>query len=192
MRHRVRFEVRPSGVLAVALLYFFSDIQILAALLGSIIIHELGHAVALRLWGAKVRVIRLDMAGLCIDYNSLHLTRFQEGISAAAGPAMGALTAWTTSFLGNWFDCSFLLLFAGTSLILTIFNLIPAKPLDGWRILSSIFPNAAEPVSLFSGMATLFTGLWCMKAGYGPGLAVMGIILLLYDTAPMPRKCHPA
>lgn len=192
MKHRVRFEVRPSGVLAVALLYFFSDIQILAALLGSIIIHELGHAVSLRLFDARVRGIRLDIAGFCMDYNSLHLTRFQEGVAAATGPFMGALASWIASFLGNWLDCQFLLLFAGTSLILTIFNLVPAKPLDGWRILSAIFPNAAELVSLLAGMATLFVGLWCMKAGYGPGLAVMGIILLLYDTAPAPRKCHPA
>lgn len=188
MKGRARWDIRPGGVLLLALLYFFGDLQILAALLGSIAVHEGGHALALRTFGARVRRVRVDVTGFCMDFHGLRLTRGQECVSAAAGPLAGGLTAWLLSFLGNWYGSAFLLLFAGTSLVLTVFNLIPAKPLDGWRVVSALFPRAAETVSLAAGSVTLFAGLWFMKAGYGPGLAVMGVILLLYDTAPGEKR----
>lgn len=184
MKRRVKFDVRPSGMLMLALLYFFGDLKILAALLGSVAVHELGHALALRAFGARVRRIRVDITGLCMDYNGLHLTGRQEFVSAAAGPFMGAAAAWGASFLGNWYGNDFFLLFAGASFALTLFNLIPAKPLDGWRMLRALVPAAAEPVGVLAASLTLFFGLWCMEAGYGPGLAVMGVVLLLYDTSP--------
>lgn len=188
MKRRVRWDIRPGGVLLLALLYFFGDLQILAALLGSIAVHEGGHVLALRRFGARVRRVRVDVTGFCMDFHGLRLTPGQECISAAAGPLAGGLAAWLLSFLGNWSGSEFLLLFAGTSLVLTVFNLIPAKPLDGWRMAAALFPNAAETVSLAAGSVTLFAGLWLMKAGYGPGLAVMGVILLLYDTVPEGRR----
>lgn len=187
MKSRVQFDVRPGGGLLLALLYFFGDLQILAVLFGSIVIHELGHAAALRIFGARVRRIRVDVTGLCMDYRGLRLTRRQEFLTAAAGPLAGGLAAWGLSFLGNWYGSAFLLLFAGTGLVLTGFNLIPAKPLDGWRMVAALFPNAAETVSLAAGAVTLFVGLWLMKGGYGPGLAAMGVMLLLYDTVPERR-----
>lgn len=188
MKRRVQWDIRPGGVLLLALLYFFGDLQILAALLGSIAVHEGGHALALRSFGARVRRIRVDVTGFCMDFHGLRLSRGQECISAAAGPLAGGLAAWLLSFLGNWYGNEFLLLFAGTSLVLTLFNLIPAKPLDGWRMAAALFPKAAEIISLAAGSLTLFFGLWSMKTGYGPGLAVMGVILLLYDTMPARKQ----
>lgn len=188
MKRRVRWDVRPGGVLLLALLYFFGDLQILAALLGSVLVHELGHVLALRAFGARVRRVRLDFTGLCMDYRGLRLTRRQEFMAAAAGPLAGGVTAWAASFLGNWYVSEWLLLFAGTGMVLTVFNLIPAKPLDGWRMVSAVWPGGAESVSLLAAGGTLFAGLWAMERGLGPGLAVMGIILLLYDTAPERRR----
>ena len=74
MKRRVRLDIRPGGVLMLALLYFFGDLRILTALLGSITVHELGHALALRIFGARVRRIRVDVTGLCMDYHGLRLT----------------------------------------------------------------------------------------------------------------------
>lgn len=188
MKRRIQLDVRPGGVLLLALLYFFGDIGILAALVGSIAIHEAGHALALRCCGARVGRIRVDVTGFCMDFHGLRLSNRQECFAAVAGPLAGGLAAWGLSFLGNWYGSEFLLLFAGTSLVLTAFNLIPAKPLDGWRMVLAVFPQAGETVSLVAGSATLFAGLWLMKAGYGAGLAVMGIVLLLYDTAPTEKR----
>ena len=74
MKRRVRLDIRPGGVLMLALLYFFGDLCILTALLGSITVHELGHVLALRIFGARVRRIRVDVTGLCMDYHGLRLT----------------------------------------------------------------------------------------------------------------------
>ena len=63
---KLHLDVRPSGLLLLSLLYFFSDGQTLAALLGSILLHEWGHMAVLRVCGARVREIRVDITGLCI------------------------------------------------------------------------------------------------------------------------------
>lgn len=188
---KTRLDIQPGAILIAAMVYFFGDFEILAALLGSSLLHEWGHAAVLRLCGAKVRCIRADMTGLRMDYRGLRLTRFREFLSAAAGPVAGALGAWVASFWGNWFRCDFLLLFAGTSLVLTLFNLIPAKPLDGWRMLHTLSEPIAEGVSFVTAVAVLVAGLWLLMNDYGPGLAVMGIILLLEGTEKTNSRAAP-
>lgn len=179
---RPEFDVRPSGWLLLSLLYFFGDLPVLVALMGSITLHEWGHAVALRTCGCRVRRIRIDGTGLCMDYRGSRLTGLQEFFVAAAGPGMGALAAWVLSFLGNWYGNRFLLLFAGTNLILTLFNLLPAKPLDGWRMIRTVSEPFADGVSFATASGVLFLGIWCFWKGLGIGLVVMGLILLLQDS----------
>lgn len=185
---KLHLDVRPGGFLLLSLLYFFSDGQTLAALLGSILLHEWGHLVMLRGCGARVREIRVDITGLCMDYSGVYLTRFQEFCAAAAGPLFGAVGAWAASFWGNILESRFLLLFAGASLVLTAFNLLPIQPLDGWRMLRALCAPAADAVSLAGGIFLLWMGLWSCRAGYGAGLAVMAVILLLQDGASLPRR----
>ena len=185
---KLHLDVRPSGFLLLSLLYFFSDGQTLAALLGSILLHEWGHMAVLRGCGARVREIRVDITGLCMDYSGVYLTRWQEFCAAAAGPLFGALGAWAASFWGNFFGNRFLLLFAGASLVLTVFNLLPIQPLDGWRMLRSVCGPVADGVSLAGGVFLLWMGLWCLRAGYGAGLGVMAVILLMQDAPSLPRR----
>lgn len=185
---RPKIDMRPSGWLMLSLLYFFGDLPVVAALAGSIVLHEWGHAAALRCCGCRVRCIRIDLTGLCMDYRGPRLTGPQEFFVAAAGPGVGALAAWIASFVGNWYQNQFLLLFAGTSLILTGFNLIPACPLDGWRMLRSVSDSLAERMSFVTASGILFLGIWCFWQGYGTGMVVMGLILLLQDGGWTVRK----
>ena len=60
------------------------------------------------------------------------------GTSAAAGPAAGFAYAFLASFLWRETGQDWLSLSAGLSLLLSIFNLLPAPPLDGGRILAPL------------------------------------------------------
>ncbi|MBQ4370111.1 MAG: site-2 protease family protein, partial [Oscillospiraceae bacterium] len=65
-------------------------------------------------------------------------------------------------------------LFAAASLLLGCFNLLPAQPLDGWRILSSFLKN--EKTSEFISLATAL-----LAAALGSALFVFtGSISLLF------------
>jgi Zn-dependent protease len=105
---------------------------------GSVLLHELGHAVVARQLGVRIAGIELSFFGGAAKMMQLPRSAIDEVKIAAAGPAvslvlgalglgLGALTGWwVVSWLG-W-----------VNLILAAFNLIPALPMDGGRILRAL------------------------------------------------------
>jgi len=114
---------------------------LLGILLGfSVLAHELGHCLVARLRGMDVRGIRLYLLGGVSELGRLPATPRDEALIAAAGPAVSAVIAglcWlilTTTRTGSvsWL---FVLLLALSNLVIAVFNLLPALPLDGGRVL---------------------------------------------------------
>ena len=60
-----RLSISPAAALLGALLYCTASFSELAAILAPAIVHELGHIVALRLYGLRIRRITADLRGLC-------------------------------------------------------------------------------------------------------------------------------
>lgn len=112
-------------------------------LLISVLLHELGHSVAAMAFGCRVRDITLMMIGGCASMLSMPRKAWQEFIMAFAGPLVSLLLgigSWAliafgpalfhTGFIG--FMCWWVMTL---NLTLFFFNLIPAFPMDGGRIL---------------------------------------------------------
>ena len=124
-----------SGAAAIVypLLYFFDSGGWFASVLPSVVLHELGHCAAIYLCGGCVRALRLDLGGLCLD-TSPFSSRGEELVCAAAGPAAGLLWLLPAKWIGGeWGEKSAL-----CALLLNGFNLLPALPLDGGRVLLSL------------------------------------------------------
>ena len=114
-----------------------------ALLIASLVAHELGHALLARRRGVPVDGIRLWLFGGIAQMNGDQMTGRTEMLVAAVGPAVTLLLA------GAFIGFSWLLVQAGApplvivvtewlaavNLALLVFNLIPAFPLDGGRIL---------------------------------------------------------
>lgn len=112
-------------------------------LLASLTAHELGHALLARRRGISVEGIRLWLFGGVAQIGGDWMTGRTEMLVAAIGPAITLLIAavsvgvtWLVASLGapplvvlvpQWV--------AAVNVLLLIFNLIPAFPLDGGRIL---------------------------------------------------------
>jgi Zn-dependent protease/CBS domain-containing protein len=112
-------------------------------LLASLTAHELGHALLARKRGITVEGIRLWLFGGVAQMGGDWMTGRTEMLVAAIGPAITLLvaavsvgTTWLVASLGapplvvlvpQWI--------AAVNILLLIFNLIPAFPLDGGRIL---------------------------------------------------------
>lgn len=180
-----KIEISAGAVFLLSLLYFFSDFETGAAIFTAIAVHELGHIALIELCGGNAKGLRMSVSGLCISYTGLYGT--SELIALLAGPAAGIILAYAASLFGNIYHNSYLLKTAAFSLVLSLYNLLPALPLDGGRalalILSGCFGETAsakitEILSFLTGLGMLAAGLILLKNQFGIALFAAGIIIL--------------
>ncbi len=114
---------------------------ILGVLLGlSVLAHELGHCLAARLLGMRVLGVRLYLLGGVSEMARAPRSPREEAVIASAGPAVSALLAgvfWVALQAVEQGTVGWLLvlLLALSNLVVAVFNLLPALPLDGGRVL---------------------------------------------------------
>lgn len=137
--------------LIILLLFFCYDfgpwggLLMAVGLLVSIVLHELGHsAVAIRK-GCRVREITLMFMGGAAQMDRMPARPLDEFLMAAAGPAVSLLLG----LLGLWggarlslplfvLDFNIVEWLGVVNLMLMVFNLLPAFPMDGGRIFRSV------------------------------------------------------
>ena len=160
------------ALLLLLLLFCLGDSESVAALLLPVAAHELGHLLALWILGLPIRSFRVELRGLCIEYGG-HTGALGHAFAAAAGPLAGFCYALVLSRLGVRCDSDWMCLSAGISLALTLFNLLPALPLDGGVLLLHV-SRAVLGVKL-SRKLTEASGLLV-----GAGLLGWGFSVLLH------------
>lgn len=144
----IRLDLSLLILLFLLILNFGDPLMGLAAgvvLLVSITLHELGHSLVAMAFGCRVRDITLMMMGGCATLLSMPRKAWQEFLVALAGPAVSLVLALIglltpvrvvgTSAFRSSFD-SFLFYQIGVlNAVLFLFNLLPAFPMDGGRVL---------------------------------------------------------
>ena len=102
-----------------------------------VVLHELGHSLVGRKFGADVASITLLPIGGVASMRNLPKSAKAEMFTAIAGPAVSVALGVIFLFLYKNMskDFSLLLDLGGVNLFLAAFNLIPAFPMDGGRVL---------------------------------------------------------
>lgn len=109
----------------------------------SVLIHELGHALTARAYGVQTREITLWLLGGVAQLEQIPRARGAEAVIAIAGPVVSVLLSGLFALLRTIAppaaEGQFLLGYLSLiNLSLALFNLLPALPLDGGRILRSL------------------------------------------------------
>src|SRR3954464_8861642 len=117
---------------------------IVAAVLffGSILLHEVAHAVQARREGMEISGITLWLLGGVAQFNGMFRSAGAEFRVGAAGPLVSLVIGVTLVVLGEVIalpsEVDGVVVWVGlTNLLVLAFNLLPAFPLDGGRILRS-------------------------------------------------------
>ena len=143
-------------------------------LMGAAAVHELGHLAVLRLLGGRTGSFTLSPFGAVIRTAGVGLTYPRELLAVLAGPAVNLLCAALLAAVPARPDWA--VTAAGASAALGLFNLLPAAPLDGWRMLQLLLCWTAGPdrgtcwaATIGAAGALLLAGslLWMMAASGG-------------------------
>lgn len=155
------------------------DGLMIVAVLGSVLLHELGHALTALRFGVGIGSITMYPIGGVARLMSRPTPREELWITIA-GPAVNlvlALLAYIGLDLVTEEGRSFLSQFAAINIGLLLFNLLPAFPMDGGRLL-----RAGLALKMDEGRATqIATGAGLIIAVLMAGYAVYyGQYLLLF------------
>ena len=154
-----RIDVRPGFALFVLALAYFDTAGLFFPYFSAAALHEGGHLLAL--WGLRGQLQHVTLGFGDVQIRTAPLPPGAEALCALAGPAANLLCAGL--FL------RILPEFAGVSLALGAFNLLPIFPLDGGRLLRLALRStrAARQWELFVGLlccaALLALGLWAAR-----------------------------
>ena len=131
-------EIRYSFLLLMLVAYVsfggVTGVLLLLMTFGSVLLHELGHALVARRLGVRIIGIDLHFFGGAAKMASMPSRPRDEILIAAAGPAVSFVLAGLGALLYLPTGVAALGYFAYINLILGGFNLLPALPMDGGRI----------------------------------------------------------
>lgn len=141
----------------------------------SVTIHELGHAWAARRYGIEVESITLWLLGGLANLKSMPREWKRELWIALAGPAAsvlvaivcyGVLVLLPPSIPAVVFVVGWLIV---TNVVLTVFNLLPAFPMDGGRVLRAVLARS-RPYASATRTAARIGSLFAV------GFAILGVL----------------
>ena len=163
------------------------NIAVLFAVFGCVALHELGHAAAARLFGIGTRDIVLYPLGGVASLERMPRNPLQEIVIALAGPAVNVVialglggllvlnSASPLSSLEVTRAAQFVDRLLWANVILVAFNMLPAFPMDGGRVLRAflaLFLPRVRATEIAVSVGTMFAVLF----GAIGLLSFMGII----------------
>jgi Zn-dependent protease len=194
-----RFPIEAPGLSTTA--YWVAGAVGAVLLFLSLLVHELGHALVARDEGIGVRSMALTLLGGVTRLESSPTTARSElrvaGIGPLASLACGvALLSGAYTLPGGGLPglSGRVLAWVGVvNILLAIFNLVPASPLDGGKVLSALIwmrtgsqvkaMRWAAAAGVAAGVALMGFGIWDLRrdgsGGQGILLLIVGAFILL-------------
>jgi Zn-dependent protease/CBS domain-containing protein len=173
------------------------------AVFASVVLHELGHAFAAGRYGIKTRDITLLPIGGVARLERMPREPRQELVVALAGPAVnvviaGVLYVWltatghipafldTASLSPGFLSRAFAARLLAVNLWLVLFNLIPAFPMDGGRVLRAVlamrsgdYARATETAARVGRFFALVFGVVGLFVVGNPMLVIVALFVWL-------------
>jgi stage IV sporulation protein FB len=140
-------------------LIFKWDITYIIVLACVILIHELGHYAAMSLFQYKdLSIFFVPLVGAFASGEKETVSQKQHVIILLAGPIPGVILGVILYYFGLRESNEFLIRTSNILIFLNLFNLLPIMPLDGGRVVKSLFFDSSQLINkifLFLSVAIL-------------------------------------
>lgn len=189
-RSKVSLQTNGAAFILLAVMLLVLPLQWIGAALLAAALHELAHAGAVYLCGARVNRIRIGLSGAAME--SLPLTRPQALFCTLAGPLAGLMLLPLAKWLPRTAICA---------AFQSFYNLLPVYPLDGGRavlcICQMLFSEgtaqrictALTYLICIAIAALAFCAVFVWKLGLLPALfAAMTVFRIHQNAAKIPCK----
>ena len=123
-------------------LIFKTEPIYIAAVLLALLVHEFGHFFAMKAFNyGNVKIFVLPLLGAYVSGEKSIISQRQMSIIILAGPLPGIMIGSCLLISTIYFPNERIVMLGNIFLIINLFNLLPFVPLDGGRLLETLFVN---------------------------------------------------
>ena len=184
--------------IGVFLLFFDHEFEFITHLVLVLIIHELGHFAAMKIFGYKnVKMLFVPLMGAFVQgYKDIYSQK-QSIVVVLSGPIPGVILGVFCFFTASYLHNSSLLNLAVLFLFLNIINLLPLDPLDGGQMIKLLAKKRRDlfllTFAFISSIVLIIAGflmeVWILMVfGFLMGLRVRNLQISLQQRKELDEK----
>lgn len=141
-----------------AFYYFFisKDLKIIAWLAIIVLIHELGHYFAMKIFNYEdLSIFFIPLLGAIAGGSKEKISQKEKAVVLLSGPVPGIIAGVILFFVASHFDNNSLLRLSYAFVLINALNLLPIYPLDGGQLLKTLFLGSRELVTTIFIIASI-------------------------------------
>jgi stage IV sporulation protein FB len=135
---------------------FDQNIAYIAAITVAVLIHEMGHWIAMKVFNySNVKIFFIPFIGAITSGKKQEVSQKQLSIIILAGPIPGIIIGMILFYLNERLHNDTLKMLSNCFLLLNLFNLLPIYPLDGGRLMETLFIKQNYYIRLVFGIISI-------------------------------------
>jgi stage IV sporulation protein FB len=138
------------GLFILVFYFLIADLQVLFLVVLILFIHEMGHFIAMKVFGYNgVNMFFIPLIGAMVTGEKDRISQSQRAIIVLAGPVPGVLIGCGIIAYAQTIDHTGAAVAGFMFLLINILNLLPLDPLDGGKLIETLFFSSNVSISVF-------------------------------------------
>ena len=135
------------GLFILVFYFLIDDIQVLFLVVLILFIHEMGHFIAMKVFGYNgVNMFFIPLMGAMVTGEKDRISQSQRAIVVLAGPVPGVLIGCGIIAYAQTIGHTGAAVAGFMFLLINILNLLPLDPLDGGKLIETLFFSSNEKI----------------------------------------------